>query len=127
MRDEKLKKGQIRIIVIATGFPEQDGMATPGTGSERSLFAMPAPEKEEVRGKIYNDVVRREEPTPETEPAAEPAPAPISMKEMLRREEPIVTAQPQRRDEGTKTINPPVVEEEDAWGAIPNFLKRHKK
>jgi cell division protein FtsZ len=128
MRDEKLKKGQIRIIVIATGFPEQDGMTTPGVTSERSLFAMPIPEKEEVRGKIYNDVSRREEPTPAPEPAPEPAPAPapMPMKEMLRREEPIVTAQPQRREE-PKTITPPVVEEEDAWGAIPNFLKRHKK
>jgi hypothetical protein len=129
LRDEKLKKGQIRIIVIATGFPEQDGMTTPNAGSERSLFAMPVPEKEEVRGKIYNDVVRREEQASEPAPSApEPllTPSLIPMKEMLRREEPIVTAQPQRRDE-PKTITPPVVEEEDAWGAIPNFLKRHKK
>ncbi len=129
MRDEKLKKGQIRIIVIATGFPEQDGMTTSNAGSERSLFAMPVPEKEEVRGKIYNDVVRREEQASEPAPSApEPllTPSPMPMKEMLRREEPIVTAQPQRREE-PKTIIPPVVEEEDAWGAIPNFLKRHKK
>lgn len=129
MRDEKLKKGQIRIIVIATGFPEQDGMTIPGAGSERSLFAMPVPEKEEVRGKIYNDVVRREEQAQDSAPSApEPllTPSPMPMKEMLRREEPIVTAQPQRREE-PKTITPPVVEEEDAWGAIPNFLKRHKK
>jgi cell division protein FtsZ len=136
MRDEKLKKGQIRIIVIATGFPEQDGVPAAGAVSERSLFSMPVPQKEEVRGKIFNDnMPRREEPTPapepEPEPAPEPAPAPAPaptpIREMLRREEPIVTAQPQRREEGGKTITPPVVDEEDAWGAIPNFLKRHKK
>ncbi len=134
MRDEKLKKGQIRIIVIATGFPEQDGGDVAVTANERSLFSMPVPQKEEVRGKIFNDSMpRREEPTPapEPEPAPEaapaPAPAPTPIREMLRREEPIVTAQPQRREEGGKTITPPVVDEEDAWGAIPNFLKRHKK
>lgn len=136
MRDDKLKKGQIRIIVIATGFPEQDGVPAAPAINERSLFSMPIPQKEEVRGKIFNDnMPRREEPTPaplpEPEPAPEPAPAPAPaptpIREMLRREEPIVTAQPQRREEGGKTITPPVVDEEDAWGAIPNFLKRHKK
>ncbi len=129
MRDEKLKKGQIRIIVIATGFPEGEGQGALPSTIERSLFAMPIPEKTEVRGKIYNDVApRAPEPTPapEPEPAATPAPAPTI--DMPRREEPVVTAQPQRREEPAKTITPPVVEEEDdAWGAIPNFLKRHKK
>ena len=38
MRDEKLKKGQIRIIVIATGFPEGENDST--SGAERSLFSM---------------------------------------------------------------------------------------
>lgn len=128
MRDEKLKKGQIRIIVIATGFPEADGPGGAQSSVERSLFAMPVPEKSEVRGKIYNDVVRAPEPAPEPEPTPAPAPAPAPMVEMSRREEAVVTAQPQRREESAKTITPPVVEEEDdAWGAIPNFLKRHKK
>ncbi len=131
MRDEKLKKGQIRIIVIATGFPEAEGQNGPQASTvERSLFAMPVPEKAEVRGKIYNDVVRAPEQVsaPEPEPAPAPAPAPAPMMEMSRREEPVVTAQPQRREEPAKTITPPVAEEEDdAWGAIPNFLKRHKK
>ena len=46
MNDTKLKKGQIRIIVIATGFPE--GAAhTSHSGIERSLFAMPMEKREE--------------------------------------------------------------------------------
>jgi len=124
MRDEKLKKGQIRIIVIATGFPELDGPAAPSV-VERSLFSLPLPEKAETRGRIYNDMPKREEPVEE-----EKAPEPISFptQEAPRREEPVVTAQPNRREEGGQTITPPTVEEEDdAWGAIPNFLKRHKK
>lgn len=130
MRDEKLKKGQIRIIVIATGFPDEDGKVH-AQAPERSLFSMPLPEKvETTRGRIYNDNMPRREEQNEEESASEsaPAPAPAPHSEMLRREEPIVTAQPNRRGEEGRTITPPVVEEEeDAWGAIPNFLKRHKK
>lgn len=115
MKDEKLKKGQIRIIVIATGFPERVGefmgMSTP---PERSLFAMPAPEVKEVRGKIYNDLGK-----------TEPTPAPV---EEPKREkiEPIVTAQPRiTPPEAPKPA--PEADEDEAWGAIPSFLRRHKK
>ena len=132
MRDEKLKKGQIRIIVIATGFPESESAETNhvGSGMERSLFAMPAKEQEETRGKIFNDVMRRQ-------PVEEPTPAPIveeaPREERQAKPEPIVTAQPKPRDEmPAKTVTPPSVskgadEEDDAWGAIPSFLRRHKK
>lgn len=130
MRDEKLKKGQIRIIVIATGFPEGDSGEVSQGGIERSLFAMSAPEQEETRGKIYNDMGRREEAAPLPEPVQE-----VELPRVeKRREEPLVTAQPQKRDEPAvaKTVTPPsaqnVPEEEDeAWGAIPSFLRRHKK
>lgn len=122
MRDEKLKKGQIRIIVIATGFPEHDGEGAAPSGFERSLFAMPAKEQEEVRGKIFNEAVsKREEPAPILEPVIVE-----DSHQRREREEPIVTASPKR--EGGAAITPPVVEdEEEAWGAIPSFLRRHKK
>ncbi|MDB5189044.1 MAG: Cell division protein FtsZ, partial [Parcubacteria group bacterium] len=127
MRDEKLKKGQIRIIVIATGFPESENDGPSVTsGPERSLFAMPAKEQEDTRGKIFNEVMRREAGI-EQAPAAEEAP-----REPVRREEPIVTARP--RDEAPKTVTPPSAkkagaedEDEETWGAIPSFLRRHKK
>ena len=125
MRDDKLKKGQIRIIVIATGFPEG---ALASAAPERSLFALPAEDRQEERGRIYHEIFRREnqpepeEPRPartkeekkkEEEPAA-PAFAP--------KEEPIVTAQPRPVD-GIA----PAPEDDEAWGAIPAFLRRHKK
>jgi cell division protein FtsZ len=131
MRDEKLKKGQIRIIVIATGFPEQDGGTAFSGGFERSLFTMPAKEQEESRGKIFNDVLGRPAPREEA-----PAPMPTPMSEPVEeailsprreREEPIVTAMPKAR-ENAQPITPPVVDDEDdTWGAIPSFLRRHKK
>jgi cell division protein FtsZ len=117
MRDEKLKKGQIRIIVIATGFPEDPEANR--QGSERSLFAMEPKEQQETRSKIFSEAVRREEPAV---PAVEEAPAPVK----AEREEPVVTAQPQRRIDN-EPIKPPSVDEEDTWGAIPSFLRRHKK
>lgn len=120
MRDEKLKKGQIRIIVIATGFPESAAAHTSaGSVLERSLFTLPNERRDEERGRIYHEIMKREEKTEatlKTEPP-KPEPAPIAEKE-----EPIVTAQPHKRDEPVA-----VPEDDEAWGAIPTFLRRHKK
>lgn len=113
MRDDKLKKGHIRIIVIATGFPEHPS-ALP---VERSLFSMQSENREAERGRIYHEVLKRtapEEAKEEEAPAAKPK----------EKDEPIVTAQPTKREEAPK---PPVEEDEETWGAIPAFLRRHKK
>ena len=125
MRDEKLKKGQVRIIVIATGFPESAAHAS-HEGPERSLFSMTSERRDEERGRIYHEVLKREAKG-EEKPAErremkdvvvreEPAPT-------TEREEPIVTALPHKRDE----LAAPTPEEDEAWGAIPTFLRRHKK
>ncbi len=120
MRDEKLKKGQIRIIVIATGFPEGESEGQQG-GIERSLFAMPAEEAQETKAKVFADLMRRPAPVVE-EPVVVVEEEPVKEE----RREPVVTAQPRTRDE--KPLTPPPAEEEDeAWGAIPSFLRRHKK
>src|SRR3989344_4732618 len=73
-RDDRLKKGDVRVTVIATGFPEE-----PGTGGGRPLFQMSGKkEKKDDEGKGHTvvpthdeadeDVVlsakKREEPSP---------------------------------------------------------------
>jgi cell division protein FtsZ len=125
MRDDKIKKGQLRIIVIATGFPEGEG-AYSQSGIERSLFAMPAAEQQQAKAQVMPTPVRREDPLPEPirENIREEAEVPL----VTRREEPIVTAQPQKRIDNDM-IKPPTVDgdEDDTWGAIPSFLRRHKK
>lgn len=127
MRDEKLKKGQIRIIVIATGFPDQ-GAESGASGFERSLFSMPKVEQEETRGRIFNDVLGRksapeEAPAPVVSAPVAPVEAPAPLP---KREEPIVTAAP--RIDTVRPVTPPSVDEDDeAWGAIPSFLRRHKR
>src|ERR1035437_8593472 len=117
MKDEKLKKGQIRIIVIATGFPESPAHAS-HTGPERSLFALPAERREEERGRIYHEILKRDVKG-EIEKVEEKKEVPVVIAE---KEEPIVTALPHKRDEVI-----PAPEDDEAWGAIPSFLRRHKK
>ena len=113
MNDTKLKKGQIRIIVIATGFPES-AAHTSHSGIERSLFAMPMEKREEERGRIYHEILKREEKS-EVKPEKG---APVES----AKEEPIVTATPHKRED-----TPPAPEDDETWGAIPAFLRRHKK
>lgn len=122
MKDEKLKKGQIRIIVIATGFPESAAHASHSGPIERSLFAMAPERREEERGRIYHEILKREPKAEEVKieekvenKKEEPAIA-------IEKEEPIVTALPHKRDEVM-----PAPEDDEAWGAIPTFLRRHKK
>lgn len=136
MRDEKVKKGHLRIIVIATGFPESAAHAA-HPGPERSLFAMPVERREEEQGRIYHDMLRREEKEKEREKPLiidEPKEAPVreikhkpeSKKEaplIIEKEMPIVTATPQKREDTSL----PLPEDDEAWGAIPAFLRRHKK
>lgn len=120
MRDDKLKKGQIRIIVIATGFPENLIESVASNPVERSLFGMAPRDKEEARGKIYNEVMKKEDAR------SMPAPAPAVDEMKKEKAEPIVTAPPRKDKEDT--LKPPVVDEDDGWGgAIPNFLRRNKK
>jgi cell division protein FtsZ len=123
MRDEKLKKGQIRIIVIATGFPDTTSEGAPTSGMERSLFAMPPREQEEARATVASSMRERDESSSGvvSQPVEDEAPA---APRRPMREEPIVTATP-RREASAPT--PPSDEDDEAWGAIPSFLRRHKK
>ncbi|MFA6278498.1 MAG: cell division protein FtsZ [Candidatus Paceibacterota bacterium] len=118
MRDEKLKKGQIRIIVIATGFPEG---AIHTSTVERSLFSMPVEKHEEERGRIYHEILKREEKEEKPEVKVEKN-LTVESTPFGGKEEPIVTALPHKRE-----VIPVVPEDDESWGAIPAFLRRHKK
>lgn len=114
MKDDKLKKGQLRIIVIATGFPESASHSS-HSSIERSLFSAPVIEKrDEDRGRIYHEILKRED-KPEVKAEKEKV-------DMAVKDEPVVTATPHKREE-----IPVVPEDDDSWGAIPAFLRRHKK
>jgi cell division protein FtsZ len=110
VRDDKLKKGEVRVTVIATGFPALGTAAVPrGTPLFTAFGRETAKEEKEADvpplgtvGKIFNT------PTP---------PAPREEK----REEPKVTP-----PSAPEPIKIKVDEDDDEWGAVPSFLRRPK-
>lgn len=107
IKDDKLKKNEVKVTVIATGFPEGTNERGEAIISSRS----PRIEKEEddagVRGRIFNSI-----PTPRREEKPEERPV-----ETMKRE-PVQSREPKPVD--------PVDEEDDDWGAVPAFLRRSK-
>ena len=102
-KDDRLKRGEIRVTVIATGFSEE-----PGSGRGTPLFQMSGGKKdkkeegEDGSGKIYNTVM----------------PDDVVQQEDELHEE----------DDGKKETRPKAEsEEEDDWGAVPAFLRRSRK
>ncbi len=114
VRDDKLKKGEIRVTVIATGFPANN------VGPNRStpLFTFGRETKEAdvppvgTIGKIFN--------TPTAPVAASsattPPPAPLKKSESEEAKTPVESE-----------VKPKKIEDdEDEWGAVPSFLRRPK-
>ncbi len=100
-RDERLKKGEVRVTVIATGFPEE---ASVSRGAPLFQLGGKKEKKEEEerseapRGKIYNTAM----PPAKDEETVAP----------VKREEPV--------------LKPKAEDEDDEW-AVPAFLRRSKK
>jgi cell division protein FtsZ len=115
VRDDKLKKGEVRVTVIATGFPALGvPLGASSAASQRGTPLFTAFGRESVKeekeadvpplgavGKIFNA------PTP---------PAPREQKE-----EPKVTP-----PSAPEPIKIKVDEDDDEWGAVPSFLRRPK-
>ncbi len=121
IKDEKLKKNEIKVTVIATGFPEVSG----GGHSRPTFFgaSVAAPqqqqpqdtpvEKEAPRGRIFNSIATPPPPPkiediipPREEKRPEPPPPPAPPKEPR----PVASSE----------------EDDDDWGAVPAFLRRSK-
>jgi cell division protein FtsZ len=106
VREEKLKKGEIKITVIASGFPEAI--------VKKTLFQSAAPagreqeEEKPSRGKIYNSMPSFSK-AEKTEPEARPAPADLPPSP--------AAAAPQSAN---------LDDDDDDWGAVPAFLRRSK-
>ncbi len=120
IRDEKLKKNELKVTVIATGFPEKDTPHGHSTIVRTPLTraAAPAPEMEaieeepaEPRGRIFNSLgtprKREAEPAP-----AEEAPAPRAVDSTIKRD--------------PRPVDPIDEEDDEDWGAVPAFLRRSK-
>ncbi len=119
IKDDKLKKDDVRVTVIATGFPA-DGISPRGTSlfnpasvarqseaDERSPERATQPSSTSTLGKIFNSPTA---PTPKDTPARE------QIKDIVVEEKPNTPEMKPRKEE----------DEEDEWGAVPSFLRRPK-
>ena len=103
IRNDGLKKGEVRITVIATGFPE--AMVRKSLFHQESLektISRDPEEKESKKGKIYNTI---------STPSAAPAPA-------------VATEQTEKKTTPTPALGD--IEDDDEWSAVPAFLRRSK-
>lgn len=125
IKDDKLKKNEIKVTVIATGFPEETSsqhsfsrrapVASTPTHTPTPTPPPPRPEPEpevvETRGRIFNSLTIPKSP----EPTIAPEPAISS---------PTKNVEMPRRD--PKPVDPIDEDNDDDWGAVPAFLRRSK-
>ncbi len=121
IRDDKLKKNEIRITVIAAGFPETSKSNMPARPAAQRTLDEVFPVKEEKRNRIFNSLSSRENPPRDASPIA-PLPKESPGSETPAKEK---IAAPDGRQEEKKPAAP-VKDEDDDWGAIPAFLRRSK-
>jgi cell division protein FtsZ len=117
IRDEKLKKNEIKVTVIATGFPEPGDAHNTSTVVRTPMSARPAPTSfdepvEETRGRIFNSLGvprRREEEDEVKHDIEKPTPAPRTE---IKNDQ--------------KPVDPIDDDNDEDWGAVPAFLRRSK-
>ncbi|MEZ4195313.1 MAG: cell division protein FtsZ [Candidatus Paceibacterota bacterium] len=116
IKDDKLKKNEIKVTVIATGFPEEH--ANPQNSISRrapAAITRPEPEDEvvapESKGRIFNSLSMPKK----TE--QEPTPEPVVNNSVRHNDMP-------KRD--PKPVDPIDEDDDGDWGAVPAFLRRSK-
>ncbi len=98
IRDEKLKKGEVKVTVIASDFPDNQPASAP------SLFSGTVKDREKLdKGRIYNSLnINNDRDTKKEE----------------KEEKPVAPVVAEKKPETT--------EDTDEWGAVPAFLRRSK-
>lgn len=114
IKDEKLKKNELKVTVIATGFPEAESPRGTSSDTYVRTAAVNRPiastiegseSREEARGRIFNSLTTpKKEERPEEEP-------------VVRQEQPKPEPRP---------VDPIDEEDDEDWGAVPAFLRRSK-
>lgn len=119
IKDDKLKKNELKVTVIATGFPELEGLTAHNSSTVvRAAHTRTDQDEDEnpteSRGRIFNSLSspRRGE---------------------KENTEPIVQAKPEQRQESStaskqesKPVDPIDEDNDEDWGAVPAFLRRSK-
>src|SRR5690606_481477 len=113
---EKLKKNEIKVTVIATGFPEESDHSTSSYNIARrapSVSERLDNDTEEVvsRGKIFNSLPKKVESVKSEDMMTKGKPTPAT-------ENPKHHPKPNNPADDTG--------DEEDWGAVPAFLRRSK-
>ena len=113
--DETLKKGQVRVTVIATGFPENLGGGRVGYPLQQQVvpvrLSKKEPEMPPLRKPEPNaSVVEKERPTPTMPPT------------------PVREERREKEKEAPRPVEPQPIQgtsdDDDVWGGFPSFLRR---
>lgn len=118
IRDEKLKKHEIKVTVIATGFPDKMTGTRGGTTTvvrpEENEYEEEKPARKSENGRIFNSLgsARQREERPSNETETEQS------KESVKRSS--------EKTQEPKPVDPGDEDEDDDWGAVPAFLRRSK-
>jgi len=121
IKDDKLKKNEVKVTVIATGFPEE--MSNNNTTiSRRAPLAQSvdtedakpaaAAQPSESRGRIFNSLTQPRKTEVEESPIKKTDEVDSKKQELPKRD--------------PKPVDPVDEDDEDDWGAVPAFLRRSK-
>ncbi|MDZ7726020.1 MAG: cell division protein FtsZ [Candidatus Campbellbacteria bacterium] len=128
INDDKLRKNEIKVTVIASGFPQDVANESPHLPREEQSFEKTV--EDSGVGKIYNSLglgkTKREEEEKEKGEKEENGKAPQPTKEE-KREKPAKKSPPKRKEkEEEKKNDDDEDDDDDDWGSIPSFLRRSK-
>jgi len=121
IKDDKIKKNELKVTVIATGFPEDESTTPESSTVVRTPAARTPIEdlgEEETRGRIFNSLTtsrKKEEAevvTTEKASKADDVPASKSVNSGIKTE--------------SRPVDPIDEEDDEDWGAVPAFLRRSK-
>ncbi len=115
IKDEKLNKGEVKVTIIASGFPDDQNNRIMQAQQSPSFVQPRRVEQEEIvkeKPKIFN-VISQKEKEPEVQ-------APVVEPKQEVRHQHVVEEKPK----GNKPLPPQ--EDEDEWSAVPAFLRRSK-
>lgn len=115
IKDEKLNKGEVKVTIIASGFPEEF-QSKVDRSQQSPSFVRPREDEPKIeKSKIFNIMSSKEKEVEESPITPEPA-----VKEV--RQAPVVAEEKPKG--GNKPLPPQ--EDDDEWSAVPAFLRRSK-
>lgn len=105
VHDDKLKKGEVKITVIASSFPENIQRKVTSLFQNKELVD----DEDKSKNKIFGSFTSSPKPEKSAEPVIVQSSLPTPPAPLPKKVEPVV-----------------ISEDEDDWGAVPSFLRRSK-